>query len=355
MPKHTYDYVKTYIEDSGDELISEEYIDSKTKLDIKCPYCEEIFKCPFTGYQQGKRHTGCKNEHLRTEKYQEMRNPRSKVERKKTEEIKCQFCFKLFKQKYSKQKLCNNECKKGFEQTKKGTGVYEENGRKGGLISAKIQVRRSFNEIYFSELCKKVFKTVLTNEPIFDGWDCDVIIQELKISISYDGIWHSKQVRKDHNLKQVQSRDKIKDKIIREKYCYDHYIITDTGKKNKSFVINEFNKFIEYVNEKYNYNITLNDYEVDMSDYKNHKVIKKQKEKNKCIDCNKDINRNSKRCIPCDKIKQRKCERPSLKTLIEEVNQLGYVGTGKKYSVTDNAIRKWIINYKKEEKGQEIK
>ena len=41
-------------------------------------------------------------------------------------------------------------------------------------------------------------------------------------------------------------------------------------------------------------------------------------------------------------LKQRRVERPPFDILLEEVNKLGYVGTGKKYGVSDNAIRAWI-------------
>ena len=40
--------------------------------------------------------------------------------------------------------------------------------------------------------------------------------------------------------------------------------------------------------------------------------------------------------------KQRKIERPDKNILIEEINKLGYSGTGRKYGVSDNAIRKWL-------------
>lgn len=43
----------------------------------------------------------------------------------------------------------------------------------------------------------------------------------------------------------------------------------------------------------------------------------------------------------------RKIERPSYETLLTEAQELGYVGTGKKYNVSDNAIRKWIKMYEK--------
>src|SRR5438105_380214 len=97
--------------------------------------------------------------------------------------------------------------------------------------------KRSKNEIYFADLCIQYFgiDNVLTNEPIFDGWDADVIIPSLKLAILWNGIWHYQQVRKKHSLKQVQSRDKIKAKIIK-KHGFESYVIKDMGKYNKLFV-----------------------------------------------------------------------------------------------------------------------
>lgn len=40
--------------------------------------------------------------------------------------------------------------------------------------------------------------------------------------------------------------------------------------------------------------------------------------------------------------------RPPYEVLLEETSSLGYVKTGKKYGVSDNAVRKWIKYYKKE-------
>jgi hypothetical protein len=46
-------------------------------------------------------------------------------------------------------------------------------------------------------------------------------------------------------------------------------------------------------------------------------------------------------------IKQRKAERPSYDILTDEINKLGYSGTGKKYKVSDNTIKKWKKMYEK--------
>jgi hypothetical protein len=44
----------------------------------------------------------------------------------------------------------------------------------------------------------------------------------------------------------------------------------------------------------------------------------------------------------------RKVERPPYERLLVEVERMGYTTTGRKYGVTDNAIRKWIRAYERE-------
>jgi hypothetical protein len=42
----------------------------------------------------------------------------------------------------------------------------------------------------------------------------------------------------------------------------------------------------------------------------------------------------------------RKIERPSFQILKNEVEKLGYSGAGKKYGVSDNAVKKWLKFFK---------
>jgi hypothetical protein len=46
-------------------------------------------------------------------------------------------------------------------------------------------------------------------------------------------------------------------------------------------------------------------------------------------------------------ISRRKIERPSFDVLKNEINALGYRGVGRKYNVSDSAIRKWMKTYEK--------
>lgn len=70
------------------------------------------------------------------------------------------------------------------------------------------------------------------------------------------------------------------------------------------------------------------------------KIVREVKE-NFC-QCGNKIKNSSKTCIECKYITARKVERPNLDILLNEIKDLGYTGTGRKYGVSDNTIRKWV-------------
>jgi len=65
---------------------------------------------------------------------------------------------------------------------------------------------------------------------------------------------------------------------------------------------------------------------------------KNANKKNKEIKSDEEIKKNNKR---------RKVERPSYDILINEISLMGYSATGRKYGVSDNAVRKWRKQYEK--------
>ena len=86
---------------------------------------------------------------------------------------------------------------------------------------------------------------------------------------------------------------------------------------------------------------------LDTNCSKNKTEYRNKIDENKCVDCNVIIGRQSIRCSECDHIRQRKVERPSYEALSREVDELGYAGVGRKYNVSDKAVKKWIIYYMK--------
>jgi Zn finger protein HypA/HybF involved in hydrogenase expression len=63
-----------------------------------------------------------------------------------------------------------------------------------------------------------------------------------------------------------------------------------------------------------------------------------------CVECGVQIGNRSKhnRCVKCSQFMQRKAPRPCIEVLLKDVEELGYSGTGRKYGVSDNTIRKWV-------------
>lgn len=65
-----------------------------------------------------------------------------------------------------------------------------------------------------------------------------------------------------------------------------------------------------------------------------------------CPICNKNmIYPESKMCLSCRGISQRKVDRPSYEDLKGMIQYMSFVDIGKKYNVSDNAVRKWCKKY----------
>ena len=63
-----------------------------------------------------------------------------------------------------------------------------------------------------------------------------------------------------------------------------------------------------------------------------------------CQDCGCQISKNAitYRCSDCSHKTSRKAERPPREQLLKMVEENGYCATGRKFGVSDNAIRKWL-------------
>jgi len=158
--------------------------------------------------------------------------------------INCLFCCKdvFVRLSRSGQKFCSKSCSKKHYMSQ--GNIASELGKKS--VTKQKETRRSKNEIYFGDLCINKFNTVLFNEPMFNGWDADVIIPELKIAVLWNGKWHYEKITDKHSVEQVQNRDRIKLLEI-EKTGYKSYTIKDMGKWNKLFVEKEFKKFLAFL------------------------------------------------------------------------------------------------------------
>ena len=74
--------------------------------------------------------------------------------------------------------------------------------------------------------------------------------------------------------------------------------------------------------------------------------ITSKNKKHICKDCNSRISENATRCIECNGKKNRKIARPSRDQLVKDKHELRFFTCiGKKYGVSDNAVRKWFKKY----------
>ena len=66
---------------------------------------------------------------------------------------------------------------------------------------------------------------------------------------------------------------------------------------------------------------------------------------NKYCHCGNIITKRAKECNECHRMGRRLIERPNKIDLENDISELGYRGTGRKYGVSDNSIRKWLKSF----------
>ena len=64
-----------------------------------------------------------------------------------------------------------------------------------------------------------------------------------------------------------------------------------------------------------------------------------------CQRCGKELKKQATHCIECHAFLQRKADRPNRKELKDLIRKLPFTDIGRKFGVSDNAIRKWCKAY----------
>lgn len=196
-------------------------------------FCNSSCSASYNNLRKPKRSIGSR---LKTSNSLKLATRTRKYNPRTIHQNTCKQCFNIFQVDYKRchVKYCSPQC----------LLIARQNiGRIRGRKTAATQTIRSKNEILFSEFCFKAFNNVTVNQPMFNGWDADIIIHDKKIAILWNGKWHYEKITKKHSVKQVQNRDAIKIKEIIN--CgYTPLIIKDMGSYNPKFVEEEFKKFI---------------------------------------------------------------------------------------------------------------
>lgn len=76
--------------------------------------------------------------------------------------------------------------------------------------------------------------------------------------------------------------------------------------------------------------------------------------KNYCVDCGKEINQSSTRCVSCSNKSRIKIKPLSRTELKEKIRNMPFTKIAEENNVTDNAIRKWCIGYDLPSKKKDI-
>lgn len=74
-----------------------------------------------------------------------------------------------------------------------------------------------------------------------------------------------------------------------------------------------------------------------------------------CKKCGKEVSYKAEYCPHCAALMRRNVERPTREILKQEIRTLSFSAIGRKYGVSDNAIRKWCLSYSLPSKKGEIK
>lgn len=180
-------------------------------------------------------------------------------------------------------------------------------------------------------------KYLIIREKSFFPYFIDFAFEDFKVAVEIDGSQHNNPDRK--------LSDEKKDNLL---ISNDWKVIRITADEIK----NNINCCFDIIE-----NIISNSNNIQE---KTTIGVYKDKELKKyyCSDCGKIVSQKSNRCNKCAdidrSISQRKVQRPSYEQLLKEIEETNYTQVGKKYGVSDNAVRKWLKKYKKWSQEEEI-
>lgn len=211
MKRLSYEYVKEYIENFGYKLLSKEYKNNKTELEIQCNDCGNIFHMRFNNFKDGKHRCECKSKPL-VLTYEYVKNYIESCgykllskEYKNNATYLLVWCgnpnHKPYKVKFNNFKDCNSRCPE-CNTTSKGEEKIKE-------ILIKYNIK--FNQQYLFNDCRN------TRPLPFDFY-----LPQYNITIEYDGRQHYKLDCFNMNLLDLMNLKYNDNKKIQ--YCNDNNI-----------------------------------------------------------------------------------------------------------------------------------
>jgi very-short-patch-repair endonuclease len=185
--------------------------------------------------------------------------------------------------------------------------------------------KESFPERYFSEVFEN--EGIKVEKYYHIGlYELDFCILEKKIDIEIDGNQH-------YDDKKIVDSDKRRTAYLEEN-GWDVIRIrwSDYNRLSHDGKLEFIKNLKKYINSLINEKPSII-------------TVKKRKGYNIC-ECGNEKCIKSIKCINCCDSRKRKVERPPYEQLMNEVTNLGYNATGRKYDVCFHTIKKWIKSYK---------
>lgn len=181
--KHSYSYIKKYIEQKNYKLLSIKYIDAHSKLELQCPK-KHKFEMKYNDFQQGMRCPICFGTHKHT--YQYVKNYIESFE------------YKLLSKKYKNNKAkLKLQCPKGHIFEVRFCDFKTNNSRcpQCSYIDGRSKPEKEISNIVKSIISKKIIendRTQIINPKTKYNLELDLWIPSLNKAIEFNGIyWHS--------------------------------------------------------------------------------------------------------------------------------------------------------------------
>jgi very-short-patch-repair endonuclease len=280
---------------------------------MKCKICNKEFKGKI-GLNTHLRTHGVKSlDYLK--KYEELKIP------------KC-ICGKNRKQKGSEIKFissCGDDvCIKNIQREKR-LNFMRENPKQTAWRTKNI----SYPEKVFIKLLEAHGldkQYLIIREKSFFPYFVDFAFEGVNVAVEIDGAQHELPERKESDNK--------KDKLLN---ALNWRVFRVTAKEIRLKGDEVIDKIISFIG---NNDIVFENCGIELSKSKRQIELDS-------LNLERDKNNGLTNKVIQSSISQRRVERPPYEQLKQEVKELGYVGTGKKYGVSDNGIRRWVKTYEK--------
>ncbi|MGW8181961.1 MAG: hypothetical protein ACWGQW_24805, partial [bacterium] len=78
-----------------------------------------------------------------------------------------------------------------------------------------------------------------------------------------------------------------------------------------------------------------------------HISARAKKKRGNCVICNEPLTGSQRKYCSnlCKGLALRRTKRPTKATLVKDIERMSWSAIGRKYGVSDNAVRKWAKNY----------